>query len=436
MAGTVSAASLDASVQQQVANATETYRREQEERDRIAREEIAREAEARRKAQEEAEQKRKEEEERLRREKEEREEKERFQREQIERVSRQAKELEERLERLATSMPPQTAAVLDPEVTQVHQGVVTDAAGGNSFPGVKPLGLPRQPMVVEVPVDSRTGKSPALKIGALALLVLLVGGGIGGYFFLRPSVTTTPPKSTNNPLKELPIIKAEQVEIPGGTFTMGRDVGPPWQMPSHPVKVQTFFMDKTEVTNAEYAEFVREANYSPPTHWAERRPPIGLELWPVVNVSFEDANAFAKWRSKRDGRSYRLPTEEEWEFAARNGVQSDLYPWGNEWKDKVAVLKETTPAPVGSHPAGANLWGVQDLIGNAWEWTSSKVSAYPGNALTEIPTSMQDRITIRGGGYITDPADKNNPVSSCLREFFPPANRSPLLGFRLVRSGS
>src|SRR4029453_18155443 len=136
MAGTVSAASLDSDVQQQVASANEAYRREQEQRDRIAREEVAREAEHKRKVQEEADRKRKQEEERVRKEKEEREEKERQQREQIERVSRQAKELEERLERLATSMPPQ-AAVLDPEATQVHHNVLpTEVMGYKSFPSV------------------------------------------------------------------------------------------------------------------------------------------------------------------------------------------------------------------------------------------------------------------------------------------------------------
>jgi serine/threonine-protein kinase len=194
-------------------------------------------------------------------------------------------------------------------------------------------------------------------------------------------------------------------------------------------------MDRTEVTNAEYADFVRETNHAIPIHWAGSTPPLGQEQWPVVNVNEEDANAFAAWRSKRDGVTYRLPTEEEWEYAARNGEQSDLYPWGKDWEDKGAVLKETTPSPVGSRPLGKNKWGVLDLIGNVWEWTSSKVSAYPGNPV-QIPTSTQDWVTIRGGGYVSDPASKQNPVSSCMRQFVPPATRNPLLGFRLVRSGS
>jgi formylglycine-generating enzyme required for sulfatase activity len=154
-----------------------------------------------------------------------------------------------------------------------------------------------------------------------------------------------------------------------------------------------------------------------------------------VNVSLDDANAFAQWRSKRDGVTYRLPTEQEWEYAARNGERSDVYPWGSDFKEGAAVLKEATPAAVGSREGGKNRWGIFDLVGNVWEWTSSKVSAYPGNR-AEIPGSMQDWISIRGGCYVSDPAKADAPVTSGMREFVPPTTKTTLLGFRLVRSGS
>jgi serine/threonine-protein kinase len=216
---------------------------------------------------------------------------------------------------------------------------------------------------------------------------------------------------------------------------MGRNNGTPQEMPAHPVSVGPFMMDKTEVTNAEYAVFVRETNHTPPVNWAGTKPPFGQELWPVVNVSLEDANAFAAWRSQRDGVQYRLPTESEWEYAARNGDKNDLYPWGSNWDEKNAVLKEATPSPVGSHPAGRNRWGVSDLIGNVWEWTSSKVSVYPGNPAT-IPPHMVDLVAIKGGCYVSDPANPEKPVSAAMRDFIPATTRNTLLGFRLVRNGS
>ncbi len=435
LAGTVSETALNPETLLELSRTNEAYRLEQEQRERIAREELAREAESRRRTQEEADLKKKQDKERRRKEKEERDEQDRQQREQIERVARQAKDLEERLERLATSVPPQ-ATMLDPEATQVREGGITAAAGASSVAGVPQPGSQRKVMVFDVPAHAPSRKGSWLVIGSALVLLTLVGAGIGGYFLLRPKPESNQGQATDNGAVNPPIIKkADLVEIAGGTFEMGRSAGPPQETPPHRVRVETFFMDKSEVTNAEYSEFVRETNYAAPDHWAGPKPPAGLEQWPVVNVSFEDANAFARWRSQRDGVTYRLPTEQEWEYAARNGERNDLYPWGMEWKEQHAVLKDSTPSPVGSHSEGNNIWGVQDLIGNVWEWTSSKVSAYPGNPVI-IPTSTQDWITIRGGGYVTDPANKDNPVSSCMRQFITPRAKNALLGFRLVRSAS
>jgi serine/threonine-protein kinase len=192
-------------------------------------------------------------------------------------------------------------------------------------------------------------------------------------------------------------------------------------------------MDRTEVTNAEYAEFVRDTHHAAPEEWNGTKPLYSTENWPVLNVSISDVNAFIDWRSKRDKVTYRLPTEEEWEYAARNGDRNDLYPWGKDWKDNVAVLKEATPTRVGSHPEGNNQWGVSDLVGNVWEWTASKVSVYPGNS-TSVPAATREWYTIRGAGFDRDPLDKDNPVSSCMRTFVSPQTKAPQLGFRLVRS--
>ncbi len=225
------------------------------------------------------------------------------------------------------------------------------------------------------------------------------------------------------------------VEIPGGSFQMGRDDGLAREAPAHEEKVASFLMDKTEVTNAEYSEFIRDTpNYAPPQDWnGATKPPHGTDQWPVVFVSVKDVDAFAKWRSKRDNLNYRLPTEQEWEYAARNGSRNDLYPWGNQWRDKQAWLKETSPTKVNSFPGGNNTWGVTDLLGNAWEWTSSKVSAYPGNPTT-IPTATRDWVIIRGAGYNINPSDRDTPATSCLRSWVSPETKDPRIGFRLVRS--
>jgi len=344
------------------------------------------------------------------------------QQEKFDRMALQAKDLEDRLERLSGSMPP----ALDPETTQVQTTATSPELAASRVPP-QAVG-PRKPMVVDFG-PKRKGPSPLLLIGAAVVLLVLVGAGLSAYLAFRPEPSST------NPTSIVPATtKADLAPIDGGSFLMGRKAGPLQETPAHFVIVPKFLMDRTEVTNTEYAEFVGDTKHPAPTHWAGTKPPFGQELWPVVNVSFEDANAFAEWRSKRDGVSYSLPTEQQWEYAARNGVRGDLYPWGPEWQENVAVLKQATPAAVGSRPDGKNTWGVFDLIGNVWEWTSSKVSAYPGNPVV-VPGSTRDWVTIRGGCYVTDPGNSDAPVSSCMREFVPPSTRTTLLGFRLVRNG-
>jgi eukaryotic-like serine/threonine-protein kinase len=362
---------------------------------------------------------------RKQREQDDRDRREKEQQEKLERMALQAKELEDRLERLSGSMPP----AMDPEVTHVQGGTTNRQWVDASVPAGS-VG-PGKQMIVDLS-PKRKGPPPLVYIGAAVFVLFLAGAGITAYMMMRPGPRPADPTPTPTPVAP-PKVKAELLPINGGTFQMGRKNGPLQETPAHLVTVQTFSMDRTEVTNTEYAEFVRETNHAAPSHWSSNKPAFGQELWPVVNVSFDDAISFAAWRSKRDGVSYRLPTEEEWEYAARNGEQSDLYPWGPDWKDKVAVVKDATPAPVGSRPEGKNKWGVFDLIGNVWEWTSSKVSVYPGNP-TKIPDSAQDWVAIRGGCYVSDPSKADTPVTACLREFVPPSTKTTLLGFRLVRN--
>ena len=356
---------------------------------------------------------------------EERDRREKEQQEKFERMALQAKELEDRLDRLSGSMPPS----LDPEATRVQGGPTSPNWAANSAQ-VAPVGPAKQQMIVDFSPKRKT--RPLLFIGAGLVVLMLAGVGTTAYLLFRPTTRPGDPTPTPTPVVQ-PQSKANLISIDGGTYLMGRNSGPPQETPAHAVTVQTFLMDPTEVSNTEYLDFVRATNQPAPGHWIGNKPPFGQETWPVVNVTYGDAVAFAAWRSRRDGVTYRLPTEEEWEYAARNGEKADLYPWGSTWKEGVAVLKDATPAPVGSRAEGKNRWGVFDLIGNVWEWTSSKASVYPGNRV-EVPKMMQEWITIRGGCYVSDPSKPETPITSCFRDFVPATTKTTLLGFRLVRS--
>jgi serine/threonine-protein kinase len=340
-------------------------------------------------------------------------------------VAAQTKVLEEKLTQLASTMSPKTGGV-DAEATHIQRaGMIT---GGDSLAGSTSQAFPR----VDVALTPKK-RSAAMPIAAVVLVVLIAGGAVGGYFFYksRSTVVAGPVKPTT-PVD--PPIKPDLVEVDGGTFQMGRNDSVPTEGPAHQVTVNTFSMDKTEVTNAEYAQFVKQANHAPPEQWGSVKPPAGQELLPVSNVSYEDAVAFAAWRSTRDGVTYRLPTEEEWEYAARNGDKDNLYPWGNTWAAGHAATAEAgvgKEQPVGTYPTGANRWGVQDMIGNVWEWTSSKASVYKGNSL-QLPPQYQEWIVARGGSY-SSPANK---VSGTMRDWFAPNYKNAVLGFRLVKASS
>ncbi len=397
LAGTISAASL----------------LEEDQKSLYAQRELAKEAEHRRKIVDEAEQKRKAEEGDR--------DAERKHLEEL--VAKQTKVLEDKLTQLASTMSPKTTAVVDPEATQVQRAGM--ATGDNSFHAQS---FPR----VDVSLVPKKKSSLPLILGLL--LVLMIGGGVGGYFILRSKVAPVVPVKPTGPNVPDVVNKPDMVEIPGGDFQMGRNDSLPTEEPAHQVTIKPVSMDKNEVTNAEYARFVREANYPPPQQWGSVTAPVGQELLPVANVSYDDAVAFAEWRSKRDGVTYRLPTEEEWEYAARNGDKENLYPWGNTWSPGRAATQEAgvgKEQPVGTYPQGGNRWGVQDLIGNVWEWTSSKASLYPGSPL-KLPDVQKGWIVARGGSY----SSQANKVSATMRDWFAPNYKNPVLGFRLVKSAS
>ncbi len=235
--------------------------------------------------------------------------------------------------------------------------------------------------------------------------------------------------------------KREMVLIEGGTFTMGSNNTGEEQKGEHTVTVPSFYLDKYEVTNAEYAEFIKDTGKPAPAidvsvkgsywqPWNDKNPPAGREHWPVANVSPKDVEAFAAWLSKRDGVVYRLPTEEEWEFAARNGSTDSLFPWGNSWEEGRANINEKrSPVDVGSFPQGATQKGVQDMVGNVWEWTSSKPRFYD-NAR---PLSAVKNARVQRGGSFFEKMNSDFHNATDRSWFGDETFKFPTIGFRLAR---
>jgi serine/threonine-protein kinase len=247
--------------------------------------------------------------------------------------------------------------------------------------------------------QSKTGFSFQLRWGRFALIVasvLVIGTSIVVWrATVEQPMRATAPNQTSNRASTTatgnPTAPAGMVYVPGGEFMMGRDDGDEYERPAHKVTVNPFFVDLNEVTRQQYLEFISKTGHAAPANWAGKVFPGGAGQQPITDVTWNDAKAYAKWAGKR------LPTEEEWEFAAR-GTDGRRYPWGNDWQSGNANADNASKAlaDVGSYK-GASPFGVTDMVGNAWEWTASKLAAYPGGQLTTQMTG--DVRVIRGGSY-------------------------------------
>lgn len=228
---------------------------------------------------------------------------------------------------------------------------------------------------------------------------------------------------------------APMVLIPAGKFWMGSPYGG-WdnEHPRHQVMLDTFYMDKFEVTVARYAKFLRAKNGSKPDYWDDLDGHNHGNL-PVVGVSWEDANAYCQWAGKR------LPTEAEWEKAAR-GTDGRMYPWGNQEPSgrlanfgKVWFLTsayEGGLVPVDSDEAGTSPYGLYHMAGNVWEWTADW---YDKNYYRESPERNPPGALIgefrvrRGGSWSYDEAY----MRSATRSTSAPTDRERDLGFRCAQ---
>ncbi|MEP7272726.1 MAG: SUMF1/EgtB/PvdO family nonheme iron enzyme, partial [Acidobacteriota bacterium] len=230
-----------------------------------------------------------------------------------------------------------------------------------------------------------------------------------------PAPGTTPTTSTT----ANPATPEGMIRIPGGTFNMGRDGGDVFERPVHSVTVAPFLIDRTEVTNEQYQKFITETRREAPAHWQDGRFPPNEGNYPVINVSWQDATDYARWAGKR------LPTEGEWEFAAR-GSQGRIYPWGSKWESGRANARGSAGriVAVGSFPQGASPFGVLDLSGNVWEWTANELTSY-----AEADHVLAPGRVIRGGAYDVPP----NRATATYRGVVQPERTYDKTGFRCVK---
>lgn len=190
-------------------------------------------------------------------------------------------------------------------------------------------------------------------------------------FLLQPQLTA---HSQSQPVPEV----SGMIYIPPGDFLMGSTVedlkkqADIDEFPQHSVFVDGFYIDKYEVTNIQYKLFVDSMKVEPPYYWIDGNYPVGMDGYPVVSVSWHDAKRYAQFVGKR------LPTEDEWEKAAR-GTDARRYPWGEEFDNERANNGQRL-MPVGEYEAGISPYGVYNMAGNAAEWVDSWYAPYQRGA--------------------------------------------------------
>jgi formylglycine-generating enzyme required for sulfatase activity len=224
----------------------------------------------------------------------------------------------------------------------------------------------------------------------------------------------------------------EMVYVPGGTFQMGRTIGEVWEMPVHSVMLDGFWIDRTEVTNAQYTKCVEAGACQVPTtcDWGEPAYNDASKVnHPAVCVDWAGSQAYCEWAGGR------LPTEAEWEYAAR-GPEGFVFPWGDEFDCSRGNFRtDCSPdsyertAPVGSFENGASWCSALDLAGNVEEWVQDWYGAYPeGPQTNPIGPETGDFRVLRGGSWNLVLTAARSTDRGALR----PVKRDELGGFRCV----
>lgn len=227
----------------------------------------------------------------------------------------------------------------------------------------------------------------------------------------------------------------QMVRIPAGKFIMGSNSRLPDEGPQHTVNLPEFFIDQYEVTNLQYKQYIDATGRKSPEHFSNRTYPTGKADHPVIFVSWKNARDYCAWAGKR------LPTDEEWEKAAR-GTDGRIFPWGNEFADNKAntpvrwgnLKQEGDTTPVGAFAAGVSPYGLYDMAGNVWEWTESWYKAYPGNK--EPSENYGEHYKTLKGGSWWDCSFYQCGISAPVfnRSFFDPQVKNASFGFRCAKN--
>ncbi len=236
--------------------------------------------------------------------------------------------------------------------------------------------------------------------------------------------------------------------VPGGSFEMG-DGESLQAQPIHRVRVSPFRLGETPVTNEQYAVFLKQAQAKEPAYWQDRR--FSSPNQPVVGVSWEEAQAFCRWFGETCGHDVTLPSEAQWEFAAR-GPEGRIFPWGNEPPDETRACfgldrRTGKPAAVDSYREGRGPFGTLNQAGNVWEWCQD---AWDDKSYSERADARQEVVDpvikgredsariLRGGGW-ADLAPNLRAASRLPRKWkddprpgFPARGRDDDFGFRLA----
>jgi formylglycine-generating enzyme required for sulfatase activity len=225
--------------------------------------------------------------------------------------------------------------------------------------------------------------------------------------------------------------------IPGGTYLLGSPAGEPGryadEAPPHRVSLKPFYIAVTETTNAQYARFLQATGHPAPLYWGDRN--LNGPRQPVVGVSWDDAVAFCRWLSQLTGVEHRLPSEAQWEAAARGGLTGQPYPWGSQGPDAGGVFRANLmhdgtardgfrfSAPVGSF--APNGYGLSDMAGNVSEWCQDRYLPLR----TEGPFKPGVLRLLKGGSW----ASRARDLRCAARQSAPPTYADGYIGFRVVR---